>query len=154
MMQEAIPLVAVGIPAAEGAHALEGSVAHTLAQRGIVGELLQAGGESGWIAGGNDEPFDLIGEEVFGAGGCGGEHGAAAGHGLRLDQGEALFDTGQNQDVTGAHALGEQGLWERAGEGDVYGGEAAAEQAANLRLDAADEGEVFAWMAEQGEGLQ
>ena len=70
---------------------------------GVVGDLLHSLGEGIDVAVGDDEALLAVGEEVFGAGGGGGEDGAAAGHGLSLDEGEALFDAGEDEQVAGAH---------------------------------------------------
>ncbi len=94
-----------------------------------------------------------VGEEVFGAGGGGGEDGAAAGHGLALDEGEALFDAGQDEEVAGAHFFCELCLRERAGEDDVIGGQ-GGEKGADVVLNGAGDGEVFVRVLEAGEGLE
>ena len=92
LVEEGLPAIAVSVPAADRLDALEGGGGHLLLQGGIVGELLQAGGERVEIAVGDDEAFDSIGKEVFGAGGFGGDDGALTGHGLGLDEREAFLD--------------------------------------------------------------
>ena len=72
---------------------------------------------------GDDEALFAISEEVFGAGGGGGEDGTSAGHGLALHQSQAFFDARQNEQMAGAHFLCELCLWKRAGEDYVFGGQ-------------------------------
>ncbi len=78
----------------------------------IVGDLLHSFGEGVDVAVGDDEAFAAVGEEVFGTGGGGGEDRASAGHGLALNECEALFDAGQDEEVAGAHFFCEFGLGE------------------------------------------
>ncbi len=49
------------------------------------------------VALGDDEALFAVSEEIFGAGGGGGEDGTSAGHGLALHQRQAFFDAGQNE---------------------------------------------------------
>ena len=109
-VEKAVPLVAVAVPSAEVVDAGEGRGGELLAEGGGVGELLEAEGEGVGVAVGEDEAFDSVGEEVFGAGGSGGDDGASAGHGLALDEGEALLDAGKDEDVAARHEAGELGL--------------------------------------------
>ena len=94
LVEEAVPGFAVLVPSAEGFDTEQGGFAELALKCGVVGDLLHSLGESIDVAVGDDEALDAIGEEVFGAGGGGGEDGAAAGHGLTLDECEALFDAG------------------------------------------------------------
>jgi hypothetical protein len=148
-----IPAVAVGVPSPELADAAEGAFAHLFAQGGVVGELLHTAGEGGWVAIGDDEAFEFVGEEVFRAACGGGDYGAATGHGLGLHEGQALFDAGEDKDVAGAHFFDEIRLREGTGEADVVGGE-AVEEFAHLWLDAADYGEVLVGVAQGLEGFE
>ena len=109
-VEKAVPLIAVAVPAAEVVNAGEGCGGELRAQGGIVGELLQAEGEGVGVAVGNDETLDSVGEEVFGAGGGGGDDGASAGQGLALDEGQALLDAGEREDVAARDSAGEFGL--------------------------------------------
>ena len=83
--------------------------------------MLHSLGESVDVAVGDDEAVDAIGEEVFGAGGGGGEDGAASGHGLALNECEAFFDAGEYEKMAGAHSLCEFRLRQRTCEGYVFG---------------------------------
>lgn len=85
-VEQRVPLVAVAVPAAEVLDALERSFAEFALKRGVVGDLLHSLGEGIDVAVGDDEALLAVGEEVFGTGGGGGEDGAAAGHGLSLDE--------------------------------------------------------------------
>lgn len=109
-MEQGGPAVAIGGPAAEVLHTGEGSGSHALVQGRIVGKALHAVCEGGRIANRNDKTFDAVGEQVFSPGGGGAEHGATTGHGLRLHEGEAFFDAGQDEQVATAHPAGEFGL--------------------------------------------
>lgn len=122
-------------------------------ERGVVGDLLHSVGESVDVAVGDDEALLAVGEEVFSAGGCGGEDGASAGHGLTLNEREALFNAGENEQVARAHFFCELWLRENAGEDDVFGGE-RCEQGAHVILNAADDGEAFVEMLQAGEGVE
>ena len=107
LVEEAVPGFAVLVPSAEGFDAEQGCFAEFALEGGVVGDLLHSLGESVDVAIGDDEALLAVGEEVFGTGGGGGEDGAAAGHGLALDEGEALFDAGEDEEVAGAHFFGE-----------------------------------------------
>ncbi len=92
LVEEAVPDFAVLVPSAEGFDTEHGCFAEFALEGGVVGDLLHSLGESIDVAIGDDEALLAVGEEVFCAGGGGGEDGAAAGHGLSLDQRETLFD--------------------------------------------------------------
>jgi hypothetical protein len=93
-VKQRVPLVAIVVPAAEVLDALERGFAEFPLKCGVVGDLLHSLGESVDVAVGDDEALLAVGEEVFGAGGGGGEDRAAAGHGLALDEGEPFFHAG------------------------------------------------------------
>lgn len=147
------PLVAVLRPSAEVLHAQECGFAHALLESRIVGELLHAGGEGADVADGHDEAFDLVGEEVFRAGVGAGEHGASAGHGLSLHEGEALFDRGKDEDVAGAHEAGKLGLRDGAEELHLAGGE-AVEDGLHVRRRRADDAQTLGRVLEAFERLE
>ena len=86
-MQEAFPLVAVLSPAADLLDAGQGRSRHSIAEAGLVGDALHAVDEAVEIADGQDETFDVVGEEILRSGGCGGDDGAATGKSLSLDEG-------------------------------------------------------------------
>ena len=94
MVEEAVPGFAVLVPPAEGFDSEDGCFAESALEGGVVGDLLHSLGESVYVSIGDDESLLAVGEEVFGAGGGGGEDGTAAGHGLTLNEREALFDAG------------------------------------------------------------
>ncbi len=96
-MEEAVPGFAVLVPAAEGFDTEHGCLAEFALECGVVGDLLHSLGESVYVSIGDDESLLAVGEEVFGAGSGGGQDGTAAGHGLSLDEREALFDAGKNE---------------------------------------------------------
>ena len=152
-MEEGVPLVAVVIPSAEVVDAGDGGGGHLRAQGGVVGELLEAEGEGDGVAWLDDEACLVIREKMFGPGGAAGDDWASAGHRLGHDHAEALFDAGQDQNVAGAHAVGQLGLGDVSGEGYIFGGE-GGEEWAEVVLQAADEGEVFARMAQAGKGFE
>jgi hypothetical protein len=152
-VEERVPLVAVAVPAAEVVDACAGSGGHLLLEGGVVGELLEAVGEGCCVAVGDDEALDSVGEEVFGAGCGGGDDRATAGHGLALDEGEALLDAGKDEDVAAGHEACQLGLGDVSGEGYIFGGE-GREERAEVVLHTADQGEVFARMAQAGEGFE
>ena len=152
-MEEGVPLIAVAVPSAELVDAREGCGAHACAEIRVVGELLQAIGEGDGVATGNDEAFDAVGEEVFGSGGGGGNDGASAGQGLAQDEGEALFDASEREDVAARHESGQFGLGDRSSKSYILGGE-DGEHGAEVVLHGADEGEVYARMAQAGKGLE
>ncbi len=115
--------------------------------------MLQAEGEGASVARLDDKACLVIREKMFGPGGAAGDDWASAGHRLGHDQAEALFDAGQNQNVAGAHAVGQLGLGDRSGKGHIRGGE-GGEERAEIVLHVADEGEAFARMAQAGEGFE
>jgi hypothetical protein len=94
-----------------------------------------------------------VGEEVFCAGGGGGEDGASAGHGLTLNECETFFNAGKNEEMAGAHLFCQLWLRECAGEDDVFCWE-RGEKVVHVVLNAADDGEVFVWVLEAREGLE
>ena len=94
LVEEAVPGFAVLIPSAEGFDAEKGCFAEFALECRVVGDLLHSLGESIDVAIGDDEALLAVGEEVFSAGGGGGEDRAATGHGLALNEREAFFDAG------------------------------------------------------------
>ena len=153
LVQETVPGFAVLVPSAESFDPEQGCFAEFALECGVVGDLLHSFGECVDVAVGDDEALVAVGEEVFGAGGGGGEDGTSAGHGLALHEREAFFDAGQNEQVAGAHFFCELGLWEGAGEDYVFGGQ-RGEEGADVVLNGADDGEAFVRVLEAGEGLE
>ena len=106
LVEEGLPLVAVLSPTADLVNAGEGCGRHAVAEAGLVGYTLHAVDETVEITDGEDEAFDVVGEEILGASGGGGDDGASAGKSLSLNEREAFFDAGQDHDVAGAHVGG------------------------------------------------
>ena len=126
---------------------------HGVLEAGVVGEALEAIGEGVRVADGDDEAFDAIDEEVLAAGVGGTEDGAAAGHGLGLNEGESFLDAGKREDMAAAHERGELGLRDGSEELDVFLRQ-ARKDGADVFLDRADEAEQLARVAEASEGLK
>ena len=103
LVEEAVPGFAVLVPSAESFDTERGCFAESALEGGVGGDLLHFLGERIEVAVGDDEALLAVGEEIFGASGGGGKDGTTAGHGLALDESEALFDAGQNEQVAGAH---------------------------------------------------
>ena len=61
-MQQAVPLLAIVVPTANGLHSLQRSGTHAPAKLGIIRQLLQTLGESAGIAIGNDKTLHAITE--------------------------------------------------------------------------------------------
>lgn len=152
-VEEGVPLAAVAIPSAEVVDAGEGCGGDADAEGGVVGELLEAAGEGGNVAWLDDKTCVVIRKKMFGSGGAGSEDGTATRHRLGHYETEALFDAGQNQNVAGAHTVGQLGLGDVAGEGYIFGGE-GCEQRTEVVLHTADQGEMFARMAQAGKGFE
>src|SRR5258708_39131113 len=72
-VEQRVPFVAVAVPAAEVLDALERGFAEAALEGGVIGDLLHSLGESVDVAVGDEEALFAVGEEVFGAGGGGGE---------------------------------------------------------------------------------
>jgi hypothetical protein len=70
-----------------------------------------------------------------------------------LNECEAFFNAGENEEMAGAHFFCQLRLWKRAGEDDVLGGE-GGEERADVVLNGSDYGEVFLWVLEACEGLK
>ena len=141
------------VPSAQSFDAEYRSFAESLLEGGVVGDLLHSLCESIYVAVGDDEPLLAIGEEVFCAGGGGGEDRTSACHGLPLDECETLFNAGQNKQVADAHLFSEVGLRESPGEDDVFAGQ-GCEQDAHVILNVANDGEALLRVTQAGEGLQ
>ncbi len=122
-------------------------------ERGIVGDLLHFFCQGFDVAVGDDESFAAVGEEVFGPSGCCGEDRASAGHGLTLNECEALFDAGKNEEMAGAHFFCQLRLGDRTGEGDVFGGE-GGKKGTDVVLNGSYYGEVFLWVLQACERLK
>jgi hypothetical protein len=99
-VQQSVPLIAVMIPSAQRLDALKCCSGHACLQRRFIGQLLQAVGQAIRIAVRNDESFNTIAEQIFGAGSRSSNHGTAARHGLTLDESQAFLNAGEREDMT------------------------------------------------------
>ena len=105
------------------------------------------------VADGDDETFDSIGEEVFGAGVGGAEDGATAGERLALNEGEPLFNAGENHEMAGAHELRKLVAGDGSEELDLFAGQ-AREDGLNVGMHGADDAETLCRVTETSEGLK